>query len=253
MSAIRRAALRCSTFLQSGKKSVFIAASTILTIGALAPAGTVFAAGTATLSLSPATLTKNVGDTVQFDIIADIDTGGDSANAVQANLDYPAGVFDSGTATCGTSFPIQAQSVVSGGEVQLACGSSTPVNGTVTVGTVTLHAVAATAPSAPNVTFRTGTGESAVASSVDSSNELTTTTGGTYTINALPTGGGGTTTGSGTGSTTTTSSAPKAPNTGFALLEAHPALTLGVTTLAAGLILGMSRRARQLASERVNK
>jgi hypothetical protein len=252
MNAIKRATLICSAFLRSGKK--LVVASSILTIGALVPMSSAYAAGTATLSLSPASLVKNVGDTVQFDIIANIDPAGDSTNAVQANLDYPASVFDSGTAACGTSLPIQAQNSVSAGVIQLACAAATPVNGTVTVGTVNLHAAAAAAPSSPNVTYRTGAGESAVASAADSSNMLTTTTGGTYTINALTTGG--TTPPSSpppASGSTNSSSKPKAPTTGFTLLAAHPAVTLGVTTASAGLILGSARRVRQLAYKRVNK
>jgi hypothetical protein len=254
MKAIRQATLNWCRFLQTGKRVLLMAAvSSILAVGGLGPIGIVHAAGTATLSVLPATLTKNVGDTVQFDIVANIDGAGDPSNAIQANLDYPAGIFDSGTAACGPAMSVQAQASVSGGLIQLACATlGAPVTGIVTVGTVTLHSIAATAPSSPNVTYRTGAGESAVVSSVDSSNMLTTTTGGTYTINTVSAGGsagGGGTTG---GSTSGTSSSPKAPKTGFALLEANPSVMLGATTLAAGLILGLARRARQLIPERIN-
>lgn len=251
MKTIRRTALNWCGFLQKGKRTIVImAVSSMLAVSGLGTTGIVHAAGTATLSLTPATATKNVGDTVQFDIVVDVDGGGDPANAVQANLDYPAAFFDSGTATCGSTFSLQAQSQVSAGVIKLACaipGGNPPVTGVVTVGTVTLHASAATAPSAPNVTFRLGASESAVTSSVDSSDMLTSNTGGTYTINAVSSGGGtGGTQGGTSGASTST---PAAPNTGFALLEAHPVVTLGVTTLAAGLILGLAQRFRRLTSE----
>jgi hypothetical protein len=147
MKAIRQATLNWCRFLQTGKRVLLMAAiSSILAVGGLGTTGIVHAAGTATLSVSPAALTKNVGDTVQFDIVANIDGAGDPSNAIQANLDYPAGIFDSGTAACGPAMSVQAQASVSGGVIQLACATlGAPVTGIVTVGTVTLHSIAATA------------------------------------------------------------------------------------------------------------
>lgn len=143
--------------------------------GLLLLAKLVFAAGTATLYLSPATGTFAQGDTISVDIYED--SGTDNVNAVQANLSYPDNLLDFVGITSSPAFNVEAQSTGGGGSVQVARGATTPVSGNQLVATVRFTAAAG---GSANINFTSG---SAVIRSTDNGAQTLTTTGASYTIN----------------------------------------------------------------------
>jgi hypothetical protein len=87
----------------------------------------VSAAGTASLSLTPASATFSQGDSVSVNIYED--SSSDTINAVQANFSYPSSILSFVGVTDSPAFGIVAQNSVSGGSAQIARGTSTPVSG----------------------------------------------------------------------------------------------------------------------------
>jgi hypothetical protein len=143
----------------------------------------IFAAGSATLYLTPASGTYNIGSSVNVQIWAN--TGTDSSNAVEADLSYPQAqlqfVSIDGT---GSAFGIAAAGSGGSGSVTIArgvTGGQPPVTGAVLVATVKFNVIAS--GSAP-ITFKNS---SAIVRASDSTNILNTTVGATYTIAAAAT------------------------------------------------------------------
>jgi hypothetical protein len=134
----------------------------------------VFAAGTATLSLTPATGTFSQGDTVSVNIYED--SGGDTVNAVQANFSYPSSLLSFVGITDSSAFGVVAQNSVSGGNAQIARGATTAVSGNQLVATVRFTALAG---GNVNLSF---TGSSAVIRSTDNGAETLTTNDAAYTL-----------------------------------------------------------------------
>lgn len=136
----------------------------------------VFAAGTATVSLTPSTATFSQGDTVSVDIYED--SGSDTINAVQANFSYPSNILSFVGVTDSPAFSVVAQNSVSGGSAKVARGTSTPVSGNQLVATVRFTASGA---GSATLSFTSGT---AVVRSTDNGAETLTTNGASYTINS---------------------------------------------------------------------
>ena len=147
--------------------------------GLLVIAKLVFAAGTATLYLSPASGTFAQGDTISIDIYED--SGTDTVNAVQANLSYPDNLLNFTGITSSSAFNVEAQSTGGNGSVQIARGATTPVSGNQLVATVRFTAAAG---GQANISFTSG---SAVIRSTDNGAQTLTTTGASYTINSQST------------------------------------------------------------------
>jgi hypothetical protein len=154
--------------------------------------GLVRAAGTATLSLSPASSSVTIGSNTTFDVIVNV-TGG-ATNAIQLDLDYPTGLFDTGSVSCGTDFPTQASPSVGSGIISIGCGvTGSGVSGVHTVAHVSLHSISAGSPGAPNVTFRVnGSSETVVVDPTGGAGGtpadiLSGTTGGTYSVTGTDT------------------------------------------------------------------
>lgn len=165
----------------------------------MAPAA--FAAGDASLSLSPASGSYTVGDTVTVKVNATA-AAADNANAVSANMTF-AGMTNP-TVTVNTAAfglciaPYAGNSYISGSTIQIPCASTSAFSGTVLVATLTFTASSAGSPS---LTMASGSDIQASGVSVFDGNLAS----GHYTVAAASTGGGGgTTTGGGGGGGTST-------------------------------------------------
>lgn len=133
----------------------------------------------ATLYLSPASATVNVGS--NFSVAVRVNTGGDAVNAVQANLSYPASLLDFVSISgAGSAFEIQAESSGGNGQIRIGRGTVQPVSGDALVATITLKGKAS---GTATVSFN---GDSAVVRSSDSANILSSTQSGTYTVQTPP-------------------------------------------------------------------
>lgn len=143
----------------------------------------------ASLSLSPATATKNVGDAFNVDIV--LNTGGDAAAGVTAILTYDTTklqVTSGSQITAGSLFTNPLTNTVNStiGEIRFDSGSlGTAYTGTGTVATIPFKALAA-GNAAVNFTFNPSstTNTSLVASAASPTNLLTTVNNGTYTISS---------------------------------------------------------------------
>lgn len=135
------------------------------------------------LSPSGATIAQN--DTFVVDVR--LDTGGESVNAVQANLSYPADKLDLVNITdVGSAFKTQAESQGGSGSIRLArstTGGSTPVVGDVLVASIYFKAKVSAGSAA--VVFAAGSG--VARSNGDGVNILSGTRGGNYFFQAAPT------------------------------------------------------------------
>jgi hypothetical protein len=136
-----------------------------------------FAAGPASLYLSPASGTYTTGQAVNVQIM--VNTGGQSVNAIQADFTYPATKlqFQSIDGT-GSVMGIDASSTGGNGSVSIARGNTSPYTGTGLVATVHFTALAAGSAA---LTF---SNSSAVVRSTDNTNILGTATGANYTLAA---------------------------------------------------------------------
>jgi hypothetical protein len=153
-----------------------LAGLTLISLGAAAVlvAHLVFAAGTASLSLTPASGTFSQGATVNVNIYED--SGSDTVNAVQANFSYPASMLTFTGITNSSAFGVDAQSTGGGGNVNIARGATTAVAGNQLVATV--HFTVSNGGTA-NLNF---TGGSAVVRSTDNGAESLTTNGASYNL-----------------------------------------------------------------------
>ncbi len=137
--------------IQKANYAIATLAFTLMSlIGSTSP---VFAAS-ASLALSPASVSAVVGSS--FNVGIYVNTGGNPVNAVQANLTYPAAQLDYVSVTSSSVFPIDAQSSGGGGNVNIARGAITPVSGNQLVATVRFKAKVASGTAAIN--FAGGSG-----------------------------------------------------------------------------------------------
>jgi chitodextrinase len=133
------------------------------------------AAGTATISLSPASSNVSLGSSFTVTIVEN--SGTTAVNAVQANLSYDQTKFQFVSVDTSTSpFTLTAQSSGGNGTVNIAIATSTPVTGQQTVAKVTFTAIGL--GSTP-IDFAAGTG---IADATNNTDVLGTSTGGSYTI-----------------------------------------------------------------------
>jgi hypothetical protein len=133
-------------------------------------------AGSASLYLTPATGTYNTGQSISVQVY--VNTGGDKANAVEADFSYPSSklkfVSVDGT---GSAFGIDAASSGANGTVKIARGATTAVSGTgLLVSTVNFSVQAA------GTAALSFLNSSAVVRSTDNMNILASTTGANYTL-----------------------------------------------------------------------
>lgn len=139
------------------------------------------AAGTATLSLSPASSSLEKGSALSVDIYED--SGSDEVNAVVANLTYDQGILQFGSISNSSVYNIDAQTSGGNGHINLQRGSCVVSNGQCThisgkqlVATIHFTTIAAGTAA---VTFDN---TSAVYKTVDSSPEQLTFQNGSYTV-----------------------------------------------------------------------
>lgn len=139
------------------------------------------AAGTATMSLSPASKTLNQGES--FTVQIREDSGTEPVNAVQANLTYDANMLDFVSIDdTGTAFGFPLDESGGGGSVKIARMSiPDSQTGDQLIATVTF--TAKTIPGATTIDFASGT---AIVRSTDNVDILGSTTPGTYTIGDPP-------------------------------------------------------------------
>jgi len=155
------------------KTSLLAVAGLIAVLPIFLAAHLVSASGTATLYLSPASTTVAQG--ANFDIDIHEDSGSDTVNAVQANLNY-SNNLSFVSITNSPDFNISAQSTGGGGTVTIARGANPAVSGDHVVATVRFTA---SGSGTGSVSFASS---SAVVRSSDNGAEALTTTGGTYTV-----------------------------------------------------------------------
>lgn len=142
------------------------------------------------LSLSPASAAKNIGDVFNVDVV--VDTGGDPAAGVSAILNYDntrltAVQVTAGTVLAGT--PLTNTINSSTGTIQYDTGNlSNNFTGRGTVATIQFRALAAGSATV-NYVFNPGvtSNTSIVAAASSPTNLLTTVNGGTYTIGSATT------------------------------------------------------------------
>lgn len=150
----------------------------------------------ASLSLSPASSTKAVGNTFSVDIV--VDTGGDAIGGVTAILTYDTTRLQA-QSTALTPGPIFGTSVspftnsidATTGQIRYDSGTlGTAYTGRGTLATMTFRAIAV-GTAQVNFTFNPSstTGTSLVAAATGPTNLLTTVNNGTYTITSTGTGG----------------------------------------------------------------
>lgn len=117
------------------QKIQLLLASLFLLLSALLYTLPAYAAGSATMYLSPASGSHNVGDT--FSVGVWEDSGSDDINGVQANLSYPANLLTYVSSTVSSTFNIVGEN--SGGSGSVAIGvakTAPPVHGAQQVATV---------------------------------------------------------------------------------------------------------------------
>lgn len=139
------------------------------------------AAPATTLTLSPTTITKNIGE--EFTLEAQMNTGTNQIVAVDLSLSYDPTKLEAEWIHNGTMFPnILSSGVVGNGTVSIALGATnttTPITGTGTVATIRFKTLAATTtPIAVRFTTETFVG----ALNEGSTNALTSSIPATITI-----------------------------------------------------------------------
>lgn len=140
----------------------------------------------ASLYLDPASATVSEGDT--FDVDVRVDTDGEDVNAAEAQLLYSASdlsfvEIDSSS----SAFEVEASESGGSGEVTISRGTTTPQSGDLLLSTVTFEAVAGGVTT--DITFDEA--DSAVVRESDNQDILTSTTGGSYTLESTGDGGDG--------------------------------------------------------------
>ncbi|MBI4033675.1 hypothetical protein HY379_01620 [Candidatus Saccharibacteria bacterium] len=145
----------------------------VVGLGVALPA---FAAGSATLYLSPASASVASGSNLVVKVYED--SGSTGVNAVQANLTYPTNLLSYVSYASSSAFSVEAENPGgNSGSLRFARGSITPRTGAQLVVTITFKAV--TGSGTANVSFASG---SSVINSTDNSDILSGTTGGKYTL-----------------------------------------------------------------------
>ncbi len=173
---------------------LFAAFAAIVSLSLASPS--VHAAGTATLSLSPSRQTVSTGSNLTLTVY--VNPSGSSINTVQSQLTYPSANFSFVSETPAGSFTANASpaAITSSGTVTFAAGTTTPVSGSssVAVASIVLKANTAGASLPINLASVCAAGNYALTCSAayDSStsvNDLSTVTGGSYTVasNTSPT------------------------------------------------------------------
>lgn len=127
------------------KRPVIFTSIAVLAMVAVLPFR-VFAASP-NITLAPSATSVTAGDTVTVTISED--SGTEPVNAVQANLSYPANLLQYVSTGDNAKFDIDAQTSVSGGTVQIARGTLTPVTGAQAVATLTFKARASITNTTP--------------------------------------------------------------------------------------------------------
>lgn len=127
-----------------------------------------------TLSLSPGSGKIGTGSITYVRVI--LSTGGESVNGVSAYLSYPADKLQVTGISYGGAFPIAAEGSFGGGGIRISRASFSGASGGLTVATIGFRGKA---EGSATVSF---IGGSAAARTSDSSDSLSGTGGGTYTI-----------------------------------------------------------------------
>ncbi len=134
------------------------------------------AAGTASIALSPASLSVNHGDNFTVEIRENSNT--EAVNAVQANLSYDQNKLDFvSISTTGSAFNLQFEDTGGGGSIRIGRASTVDRTGNQLVAKVTF--TARSNPGPTTVSFTAGT---AIVRSSDATDILGSSTGGMYTI-----------------------------------------------------------------------
>lgn len=140
------------------------------------------AAGTATMSLSPASKTLNQGESFSVQIMEDSNT--EPVNAVQANLTYESTMLEvSSVDYTGSAFEIKAEETIESGLIRIARGVAGGSSVTESQTVATVNFKAKTNPGTTTVSFVDGT---ALVRSTDNVDILGSTTPGIYTIGDPP-------------------------------------------------------------------
>lgn len=127
-----------------------------------------------TLYLSPGKTNVGIGSVTYVRVI--LNTAGESVNGVSAYLSYPADKLEVSGISYGGSFNIAAEGSYGGGGIRISRGSMSGVSGAVTVATIGFRGKSL---GTAGVSF---IGGSAAPRTSDSSDSLSGTSGGTYTI-----------------------------------------------------------------------
>jgi hypothetical protein len=224
---------------------VMVAAVAVVPImGAVQPA---YADTDSTLYLSPATdQTVTTGDDVTVNII--VDTGDDTINEAQTVFTYSASNFSLVSFTTNTAvFPSIIGPTETSGSIDFSAYTTGTVTGIQTVATVVLQATGtgtSTMSLTPTICASGNNFESCSAAydSTTSDNDLgSVTDSGNYTVD--PVASAPASSGSSKSSTSL-----KTPDTGLALVAAHPTETAFISTASALALLLIARKLKPAAT-----
>lgn len=132
----------------------------------------------ASLYLTPSSTPVKEGE--PFTVTVWVDTGSQSVNSVEVDLDYPTDKLDfQSISSEGSAFEIEAEASAGGGKITIARGQIGGVVGRHEVGKITFVPKVAEGEAAVNILD-----SSMVVNSVDNTNINGSVTGGTYTLGA---------------------------------------------------------------------
>lgn len=134
-------------------------------------------AASASLSLSPASSSVSKGSTLTVSIREN--SGSEPVNSVQANLSYPANLFDYVSTSNSSAWGVIAETSGGGGSVRVARGANPAVTGSQVVATVRFKAKTDTGTA--SISFASG---SAVVSANDNKDIMSGSSGGSYILKA---------------------------------------------------------------------
>jgi hypothetical protein len=164
-----------SVLISTSWRALLLATVILGSIGASLFAAAAQAAGTATLSMTPASGAYSIGQTISISVYTN--TGSDPVNAVEADFSYPVSRLQYESIDASDSaFSIGAPSAGGKGKVTIARGTIQPVTGHELVAIVHFKA---TATGSAALKFLSS---SAVVSSTNNTNLLGITAGASYTL-----------------------------------------------------------------------
>lgn len=189
----------------------------------------------ATMTLSPSSQSVTVGSNLSVNVIVSDNTAGCSINGASTTVSYPSSLFNYVSFTPGTAFGINPGPSVSAGSVNFSLGSYSAIgNGSNVLATIVLQAKAAGSAPLSFSSICTGTTSSTCSAVTDyntaNQNDLSSTTGGTFTLAAAASGSSGGGTSGGSSGTSSAGSSTKSSGSTSSKSSSKSTTTSGSTS-----------------------